>query len=77
MNLKLERKHFYNYNLHEEILLDAKFTIGQTKDKVIQRLQQHIKLYYDIERPALIEPAEEDQETVDDVQDGVLEEVQE
>ena len=60
-----------------EILLDAKFTVSQTKDKVIQRLQQHIKLYYDIENPALIELAEEDQETVDNVQDGVLEEVRE
>ena len=54
-----------------EILLDAKFIVSQTKDKVTQRLQQHI------ENPALIELAEEDQETVDNVQDGVLEEVRE
>ena len=52
-----------------EILLDAKFTVSQTKDKVIQILQQHIKLYYDIENPALIEAVQEDQETVNDVPD--------
>ena len=56
-----------------EILLDAKFTISQSQEKVIQRLQQHIKLYYDIENPALIliEPVEEadDQHIVEDVQE--------
>ena len=58
-----------------EILLDAKFTISQSQEKVIQRLQQHIKLYYDIENPALIpikpvkEADDQHTRTVEDVQE--------
>ena len=56
-----------------EILLEAKFTISQSQEKVIQRLQEHIKLYYDIKNPELIaiEPVEEadDHHAVEDAQE--------